>query len=139
MVPDADAIGVAICRSGLAEDIRRYQIERSAAANCGAEKPGARIVSTRSPVPLSRALSRRHPGRKRIDISGDTLHPQSLARGDGERRRCLFPRSSSAGRRAFSTHRAAAAARWLPWWPVPNASAASISMPSLLGEIASDR
>ena len=43
----------------IGENIRQHQIERRAAANCGAENPVARIACTRSPETLSRRFRAR--------------------------------------------------------------------------------
>jgi len=59
--------------------------------NCGAEKPVARIVSTRCPVSLRRGiLSRGDADRGRIDVRSPAPRPRSGLgrRANGEHRRC---------------------------------------------------
>src|SRR5450432_848687 len=52
------AIGVAICRNGLARIFANTRSNGPCLAKSGAESPTAAMVFTRPPVPLSRALSR---------------------------------------------------------------------------------
>ena len=74
------AIGVAICRNGLARIFASTRSNGRALSNCGAENPVAWMVLTRSPVPLSRAFSPGHLHRKRIDVACQQLDTQRLRR-----------------------------------------------------------
>src|SRR6266849_6834308 len=128
------AIGVAICRKGLARIFASTRSNRPWPAKSGAENPTAAIVSTRSPAPLSRALSRATRAASGSMSLASTFTRKAFAAAMASTP-VPVPRSSTRwGRRAFSTESSSnRQPRVVPWWPVPNASAASISMPSLLG------